>query len=932
LALDASGVSRVVALYRAGGDWQSAELVSDAGTFVGTLTVPSALPNEAIRVVVQVVDGAGNVSWAGNKGPGFSPVPPPPPGPDLTLSPAPPASGWYSGVPQVSIAPQPGTAVEVSIDGGPASSYTGPFVPAGLGNGLHIVTAIGSDGGLTVQPIQIDSEPPVVTIALTPPANAAGWRNVPVSATFTCSDTGSGVERCPDDASTEQQEGASITISGEATDRVGRSATASASVNVDLSPPSTPTVTLAPPSTTIGSGAAISVSASDLLSGVVGGEWWIGDDPGAGAGTALAPGTLTGETDPQLAVGEYTVSARVIDAAGNWSSIGTAGLTVSDEGEGENTPPSVTTPATVTGEEGTPIGVSATAGDGDGDPLTFEWTVSPAPSVDPGATCTIGAQAVTTTITCNDDGQFTLTLTVDDGMGGTESDSTTVTVSNVAPSVAVSSVPDSPVQAGVSLDVVADVLDSGSNDSWVCTVDWGDGSSSAGVRDGDQCRAAHAYASQGSKSIVFSVVDDDAGTGTATTSVSVGNQSPIVEVAEVTTAEDVPSEVTMAASDPDGDPLSYVVVSYPSHGTLSGTGATRTYTPDPNYHGPDSFMFSVGDGISAPVAATVAIIVTPVNDPPVANPTTATVASGQSVPVTLAGSDVDGDSLTVVVVTQPLHGTLTAGGGGYSYTSTSGYSGSDSLAFAVHDGTVQSEPATVAITVTPTTATMSLQIASDANRSANVRALDGATLSGGSSAYIFVGGSGSANVSRVAFTLDGRPFSIDSSAPFDFAGTSNYRACRRCQLAAYPFESNLLSIGQHVVTATVTRSDGSSIVLAGTFTVAATQPHSLLVSTSRTRSSPTPLADAVLRGRRYIFLGPANDAISGATSVVFRLDGRTLATDSWVPYDAAGTGRGGYANAIDTTRLRNGFHRLTATVKLAGGAQFTYDVQFRVAN
>ena len=63
VAADLSGVSRVVALYQAGGTtWSSVDLDDTGGTFTATVPVPASVTNEQIRVVVQVVDGAGNVA------------------------------------------------------------------------------------------------------------------------------------------------------------------------------------------------------------------------------------------------------------------------------------------------------------------------------------------------------------------------------------------------------------------------------------------------------------------------------------------------------------------------------------------------------------------------------------------------------------------------------------------------------------------------------------------------------------------------------------------------------------------------------------------------------------------------------------------------------------------------------------------------------
>ena len=57
--------------------------------------------------------------------------------------------------------------------------------------------------------------------------------------------------------------------------------------------------------------------------------------------------------------------------------------------------------------------------------------------------------------------------------------------------------------------------------------------------------------------------------------------------------------VNIAATDPDGDALSYAVTDAPGHGTLGGTGAALTYTPDKSYAGPDSFTVSATDVFGA---------------------------------------------------------------------------------------------------------------------------------------------------------------------------------------------------------------------------------------------------------------------------------------------------------------------------------------------
>ena len=75
----------------------------------------------------------------------------------------------------------------------------------------------------------------------------------------------------------------------------------------------------------------------------------------------------------------------------------------------------------------------------------------------------------------------------------------------------------------------------------------------------------------------------------------------------VRTNEDTPVAIALTASDLDNDPLTYSIVSNPSHGTLSGTAPNLTYTPGADYYGIDSFTFRAYDGTAYSNIATVSI-------------------------------------------------------------------------------------------------------------------------------------------------------------------------------------------------------------------------------------------------------------------------------------------------------------------------------------
>jgi hypothetical protein len=79
----------------------------------------------------------------------------------------------------------------------------------------------------------------------------------------------------------------------------------------------------------------------------------------------------------------------------------------------------------------------------------------------------------------------------------------------------------------------------------------------------------------------------------------------------VTTTQGTSADITLTASDLDGDPLTFNVATSPVHGSLSGAAPTLTYQPNAGYVGPDSFTFTANDGQTDSVPASVDITVNP---------------------------------------------------------------------------------------------------------------------------------------------------------------------------------------------------------------------------------------------------------------------------------------------------------------------------------
>jgi VCBS repeat-containing protein len=163
-------------------------------------------------------------------------------------------------------------------------------------------------------------------------------------------------------------------------------------------------------------------------------------------------------------------------------------------------------------------------------------------------------------------------------------------------------------------------------------------------------------------------------------------------------------------SDPEGNSFTASMVAQPTHGVMVafGTNGTFRYAPTANYSGTDTFSYRATDSLGAASAPTlVAITINPVNDAPVAAGDVGSTA--EDVPLVVAApgvlandTDVDSASLTVSLVTGPTHGTVSlAASGGFTYSPAPDYSGPDSFTYRANDGSLDSNNATVSLTVTP---------------------------------------------------------------------------------------------------------------------------------------------------------------------------------------------------------------------------------------
>ncbi|MDQ8179583.1 Ig-like domain-containing protein [Pelagicoccus sp. SDUM812005] len=189
-----------------------------------------------------------------------------------------------------------------------------------------------------------------------------------------------------------------------------------------------------------------------------------------------------------------------------------------------------------------------------------------------------------------------------------------------------------------------------------------------------------------------------------TLSVLNANAVPVADAQDVVLDEDTSSPIALTGSDADGDALSFVIVTPPANGSLSGTAPDLVYTPEADFGGSDHFTFVVNDGRDDSAEATVSITVTPLSDDapvfsadtivkPVADLEVAYSASLQG-----AATDADGDSLSYAKLSGPAWLSI-APDGTLSGTPAEDDKGLNSWSVEVSDGSGRSATATLKVIV-----------------------------------------------------------------------------------------------------------------------------------------------------------------------------------------------------------------------------------------
>jgi PKD repeat protein len=389
--------------------------------------------------------------------------------------------------------------------------------------------------------------------------------------------------------------------------------------------------------------------------------------------------------------GTYTVTLTVTDDVGATNA---TTRTVVVGGAPSNRAP-VATPQVVSTAMNTPVQITLAGADADGDALTYAIAGNPSGSMS-------GSGAVRTyTPPLNQVGTDVFSFTVNDGAA--TSAPATVTVNITAPTnrapVATPQVVSTPINTPIQITLAGTDADGDALTYSASAPSVGSLSGSGAVR------TYTPPANQvGTAQFSFTVNDGTVSSAPATVTVNItaptsSNRAPVATPQVVSTAMNTPVQITLAGADADGDALTYAIAGNPS-GSMSGSGAVRTYTPPLNQVGTDVFSFTVNDGAATSAPATVTVNITaPTNRAPVATPQVVSTPINTPIQITLAGTDADGDALTYSA-SAPSVGSLSGSGAVRTYTPPANQVGTAQFSFTVNDGTVSSAPATVTVNIT----------------------------------------------------------------------------------------------------------------------------------------------------------------------------------------------------------------------------------------
>ncbi len=222
-------------------------------------------------------------------------------------------------------------------------------------------------------------------------------------------------------------------------------------------------------------------------------------------------------------------------------------------------------------------------------------------------------------------GVDTFEYTISDGNGGTDTATVTVTVTNTNDAPVVGDIPDQTISEGgefttfdldnylTNVDEDAVIWSYSGDDQLIVNIGI-DNVVTISTPDEDW---------SGTETITFTVTDDNeealSDSDEATFTVNQVNDAPAAVDDAAVTAEETMVSVAVLTNDSDveDDTLTITDVTEPAYGMAVINGDNIEYTPEINFYGVDTFVYTISDGNGGTDTATVTVTVTNTNDAPV---------------------------------------------------------------------------------------------------------------------------------------------------------------------------------------------------------------------------------------------------------------------------------------------------------------------------
>ncbi len=286
------------------------------------------------------------------------------------------------------------------------------------------------------------------------------------------------------------------------------------------------------------------------------------------------------------------------------------------EGEAANEPP-VVSDVVVATDAGIPVEVVLVGEDPDGDEITFQIVTDPSN----GVVGPVKGDRVTYTPEAGFAGDDSFTYTASDGDLFSELATVEITVNGpVDVDPPETGITAKPADESTSTSAMFEFESNEDGSTFSCVLDDGD------PEPCDSGSIVYDSLSPGTHTFSVAATDPagntDPSPATHTWQIIEGeaaNEPPVVSDVVVATDAGIPVEVVLVGEDPDGDEITFQIVTDPSNGVVGPVKGDRvTYTPEAGFAGDDSFTYTASDGDLFSELATVEITVNgPVDvDPP----------------------------------------------------------------------------------------------------------------------------------------------------------------------------------------------------------------------------------------------------------------------------------------------------------------------------